>query len=69
MKKLPRYSDIEIEDVIWSDYPDFSDAYLHCAWDRDKKRWCNDEELNDLSEDGFVSEYIHDNLTDFSPYN
>ena len=69
MKELPRYTDIEIEQVEWYDFPDFSNAYLLNAWDREKNRWCTDEELDELSEDGFVSEYIHENLSDFAPYN
>ena len=68
MKELPRYTDVEVEQVEWFDYPDFTSAYLHCAWDRKLNRWCTEEELNELSEDGFVNEFIHDNITDFTPY-
>ena len=69
MKTLPRYTDVEIEDVIWSQFPEFEDAYLHRVWDRYLKRWCNNEELNELQYEGFVNEYIHDNITDFMPEN
>ena len=68
MRKLPRYTEVEVEEVVWSDYPDFSDAYLYQAWDNEKNRWCTTEELVELQEDGFVNEYILDNLSDFTPY-
>ena len=69
IKKLPRYTDISIEDIEWFDAPDFSSCYISEAWDNDKGRFLTEEELSELQDTGFAQEHILDNLSDFMPYN
>ena len=56
--------DIEYEDIIWSDYPDFCDAYISEATYKGRKM--TDEELNMLNEDyGDYGDFVYEKLMEY----
>jgi|TARA_R100001530_G_scaffold27155_4_gene21772 hypothetical protein len=50
-----KVSDIEVEDVMLSDFPDFCDAYIASATYDGKEM--TEEELNELNED---ADFVYD---------
>ena len=54
-------SDVEVDGIDYSDYPDFCDAHICAAWWADGREF-TDEELDALNED---SDYVYEMVERF----
>lgn len=62
---LEALTDIEIEGIDYSDYPDFCDAFMTYAYDKKLKRELTDEEIDDINNNhsSFVYEHVLEKVT------
>ena len=56
---LQNIEDIELEDIDYSDYPDFVDAYISKAYWIDTDKELTEEELDNLNSN---TEFVYDQI-------